>query len=138
MTVNGLLHQSVFCLAILGGATMLTGCGGSKDKQDPQKPAAAPTTGHKSEKDRPDSGADDNADVATGLAQLSDADRAIAEKQEVCPVSGERLGAMGKPVKITVKGRTVFLCCSGCEPAIKKDPDKYLKKLKKPKVSDVK
>jgi YHS domain-containing protein len=54
----------------------------------------------------------------------------LAEKQKVCPVSGERLGAMDKPVKITVKGQTVFLCCAGCENAIKKDPDKYLAKLK--------
>ncbi len=35
-----------------------------------------------------------------------------------------------KPVKITVKGQTVFLCCAGCEESIKKDPDKYLAKLK--------
>ncbi len=37
---------------------------------------------------------------------------------------------MGTPVKITVKGQTVFLCCPGCEATIKKNPDKYLAKLK--------
>ena len=36
---------------------------------------------------------------------------------------------MGAPFKTTVKGQTVFLCCDGCEEAIKKDPDKYLAKL---------
>ena len=55
---------------------------------------------------------------------------ALAKKQKTCPVSDELLGEHGKPVKISVKGQTVFLCCSGCEPAIKKDPDKYLAKLK--------
>lgn len=64
-----------------------------------------------------------------GLAELSPADRALAEKQKVCPVSGEPLGSMGKPVKVSAKGRTVFLCCDGCEESIKKDPDKYLAKL---------
>ena len=48
-----------------------------------------------------------------------------------CPVSGQRLGLMGKPVKITVKGQEVFLCCDGCEEAIKNDPDTYLAKLHK-------
>ena len=36
---------------------------------------------------------------------------------------------MGKPYKITLKGRVVFLCCHGCEEEVKKDPETYLKKL---------
>ena len=68
-------------------------------------------------------------DVAKALAQLSESDRAAAEKQRVCPVSGQLLGSMDKPYKVTVKGVTVFLCCKGCESAITKDPDKYLAKL---------
>jgi YHS domain-containing protein len=31
---------------------------------------------------------------------------------------------------VTVKGKTVFLCCPDCKEAIMKDPDKYLAKLK--------
>jgi hypothetical protein len=61
--------------------------------------------------------------------KLSDAQR-IAQ-QKVCPVTGAALGSMGKPVKVVVKGQTVFLCCAGCKAAIKNDPDKYLAKLKK-------
>ena len=68
-----------------------------------------------------------------GLSGLSAKDRALAEKQRICPVTDELLGSMGTPVKITVKGRTVFLCCKGCEKKIKADPDKYLKKLDKKK-----
>ena len=48
-----------------------------------------------------------------GLAELSPSDRAAAEKQRVCPVSGDLLGSMGKPIKVIVKGQTVFLCCAG-------------------------
>jgi YHS domain-containing protein len=65
-----------------------------------------------------------------GLEELNDADRKQAEKQKVCPVSGEPLGSMGKPYKVTVKGRTFFLCCEGCEAELQAHPDKYLKKLK--------
>jgi len=72
--------------------------------------------------------------VAANLAKLPEQDRAAAEKQKVCPVSGEPLGKMGVPVKVTVKDskgaeHTVFLCCPHCKEAIEKDPDKYLAKL---------
>jgi YHS domain-containing protein len=70
-----------------------------------------------------------DSDIEKGLAELSPEDRELARKQKVCPVSGEPLGGMGKPYKVTVKGRTVFLCCSGCEEEIKADPDKYLAKI---------
>ena len=36
---------------------------------------------------------------------------------------------MGVPYKVTLKGRTVFLCCVGCEEKLKKNADKYLAKL---------
>jgi len=49
------------------------------------------------------------------LAKLSPEDRALAEKQKTCPVSGEPLGSMGVPYKLTVQGRDVLLCCPGCE-----------------------
>jgi hypothetical protein len=68
-------------------------------------------------------------DGTTGPAKLSEEDRKLAEKQKVCPVTGERLGSMGEPIKVTVKGRAVFLCCKGCIDEIKTNPDKYLAKL---------
>jgi YHS domain-containing protein len=71
----------------------------------------------------------DQEEIKQNMAQLSPEDRAAAEKQKICPVSDEPLGGMGKPYKASVKGRTVFLCCAGCEEALKQDPDKYLKKL---------
>ena len=65
------------------------------------------------------------------LAKLPEADRASAEKQHVCPVSGQMLGVMGLPIKVTVKGQDVWLCCEGCKEKIMNDPDTYLAKLKK-------
>ncbi len=70
------------------------------------------------------------AKIAANFAKLSDADRALAEKQKICPVSGETLGEMGAPIKIHVKDQDVFLCCKACEKSVKEDPDKYLAKLK--------
>lgn len=46
-----------------------------------------------------------------------------------CVVSDEKLGEMGKPYVTKIKGREVQLCCKSCEKDLKKDPDKYLKKL---------
>ena len=34
--------------------------------------------------------------------------------QEICPVTGEKLGSMGAPLKVKVGEEMVFLCCKGC------------------------
>ncbi len=49
-----------------------------------------------------------------------------AELQTVCPVMG---GKINKNVYVDVKGKRIYLCCPGCDKAIKKDPDKYIKKM---------
>ena len=36
---------------------------------------------------------------------------------------------MGVPVKITLRGQTVFLCCKGCVGEAKRSPDEMLKKI---------
>ena len=63
------------------------------------------------------------------LAAAKQTDKELIEKQKTCPVTDQPLGSMGKPVKVVVKGRTVFLCCAGCKKKLLADPDKYLKKL---------
>jgi hypothetical protein len=82
----------------------------------------------------PDAKDDEKADEATiqkNLAKLSPEDRKAAEAQKYCVIEEEdRLGAMGAPVKITVKGQPVFLCCKNCIKQAEKDPDKTLAKLK--------
>ena len=103
----------------------LIGCGqhASSPAPGPQTPAATAAPAQESP------GPAIGESKAHAKSTLTEADRKLIAQQKVCPVSGEELGAMGDPVKVVVKGRTVFLCCDGCEEALRADPDKYLKKL---------
>lgn len=69
------------------------------------------------------------SEIDRELAKLTDADRTLAEMQKVCPVSGEPLGSMGAPIKVTVNDRSLFVCCKGCEEDAKKNFDEYFAKL---------
>lgn len=70
--------------------------------------------------------------IADALARLAPEDRKQAEQQRFCPiVEDSRLGSMGVPIKVTLEGRTVFLCCSGCKAKATKDPAGTLQKVDK-------
>ena len=56
------------------------------------------------------------------IKQLPEAEQAVALKQLVCPVSGEPLGEMGKPLKVTYEGRSFYLCCKAAKPKSKPIP----------------
>jgi membrane fusion protein, copper/silver efflux system len=62
---------------------------------------------------------------------LSAEDQRLVNLQKVCPVTDQPLGSMGTPLRVQVEGRAVFVCCEGCAPALKKNPQKYLVKLAK-------
>ncbi len=66
-------------------------------------------------------------DGMEGFAQLSAADQVAALRQRTCPVTQEPLGSMGKPIRVTVGGQSIFVCCEGCVAAVKRNPDKYLR-----------
>ena len=52
------------------------------------------------------------------------------ELQKYCAVMAkERLGAMGTPLKLDIKGNPVFVCCKGCEKKALKNPDDTLEKV---------
>lgn len=69
--------------------------------------------------------------VAANLAKLSTKDRALAEKQKFCAVhDGIKLGAVGVPVKITIKGQPVFLSSDACLAEANSNPEKTLAKAK--------
>jgi len=51
------------------------------------------------------------------------------DKLTTCPVSGDKLGEMGKPYVFVYQGQEVKLCCSGCKKDFDKDPAPYLKKI---------
>jgi len=74
--------------------------------------------------------------LASPLAGLADDTNSPAsappkpDKLTTCPVSGEKLGEMGKAYVFTYQGQEVKLCCSGCKKDFDKDPAKYLKKIR--------
>jgi hypothetical protein len=78
---------------------------------------------------------DAEADIKEALAGLPAADRTTVEAQRYCPVMQDhRLGSMGAPVKVTVDGQAVFVCCKSCNKKAQADTKATLaavKKLKK-------
>jgi multidrug efflux pump subunit AcrA (membrane-fusion protein) len=73
-----------------------------------------------------------SAKVRGALAKLPPEDRKLAEAQRWCAVQTDKLlGSMGKPVKLMIKGKPVFLCCAGCEDEAREDPDKTLATVEK-------
>ena len=72
---------------------------------------------------------DDKAKMKEALAGLPAEDRASAEKQHFCPVSGKMLGTMGVPTKVQLENRDVWICCPGCEEQLREKPSEYLAKL---------
>jgi hypothetical protein len=75
--------------------------------------------------------ASDEDKIKANLAKLDPEERKLAEEQKYCALENEnRLGSMGVPVKVVLKGEPVFLCCKGCRKEVEADPDKALAKLK--------
>ena len=112
-------------------AFALPGCS-SKDSSSSSPPSAGEsTTDHSNHAHRQAGGATDMEKMKAELAKLPPEDAASAEKQHVCPVSGEMLGTMGAPQKIDVNGQMVWICCEGCKEQLLAQPDKFLAKLKK-------
>jgi membrane fusion protein, copper/silver efflux system len=73
---------------------------------------------------RPTTPEDPEAKIVASLAKLQSDDRKLAEAQRFCPIlTANRLGVMGVPVKISIKGQPVFLCCNGCKEKAFADPD---------------
>jgi uncharacterized protein (TIGR03000 family) len=69
--------------------------------------------------------------VTRALGELDADDRKLATAQKYCPVQPDNLlGSMGKPVKVMLKGKPVFLCCEGCLEQARSAPDKTLGKAK--------
>ena len=48
---------------------------------------------------------------------------------DTCPISHEKLGAMGEPVDMVVDGHLVRLCCPNCKKGVEKDKAAVLKKI---------
>jgi len=68
--------------------------------------------------------------VSTAVAEDKKTDKPKPYPLDKCIVSDEKLGGMGKPFVFTYEGQEIKLCCKSCQKDFKKDPAKYLKKLK--------
>lgn len=90
-------------------AAVLIGC-------DKKEPAASAPKGDAPKTEAPKAGADAKA-------------AAKPYPLDVCVVSGEKLGSMGKPYVMFYQGQEVRLCCDGCKADFDKEPAKYLAKL---------
>jgi len=127
------MSKSFTLATLLAGLAMSAAIVGCSKSEGPTLKPAAPVTETAPPADTTTAPAADTsaapAGVPASFASLSDADRTAALAQKICPVSGEPLGEMGTPVKVTVAGRDVFLCCANCKEEIEKDPQKYLTKL---------
>ena len=88
-------------------------------KDDSSKKDAAKTTSVKLE-----------ADEIAEIKKLPAGEQDMALKQAVCPASGEHLGSMGTPIKVSAEGKTFYLCCKNCEKEVKADPKSVVAKLK--------
>lgn len=78
------------------------------------------------------------AKVTANLDQLRPEDHKLAARQRLCAVQDDKqLGSMGVPVKVTVNGQPVFLCCEGCVKNALSHPERTLERARKLKTKDV-
>ena len=112
-------RRSVGICFVLGVTLSLTACSGGGSSVPPNE--VSPKGAQLSTED---------VEIATERAKLSPEDRALVEAQEWCVVSNKaRLGSMGVPIKLTIQGQPVFVCCGGCKRKAESDPEKILSKL---------
>ncbi len=119
MQRNSLVARTVAGVALGFAILLVVAC---------QKASTPPPAGGSTGSTTQPSATDDaQSKIEQSLAQLSEKDRRLAEAQKTCPVSGEPLGSMGVPIKLTVEGQEVFICCEGCKEDLLNEPSKYLK-----------
>jgi Cu(I)/Ag(I) efflux system membrane fusion protein len=66
---------------------------------------------------------------STDAPQSAERDESLAALQEICPVTGDKLGSMGSPVPAVAGGHVVMLCCASCKDKLAARPDYYLDRL---------
>ena len=64
------------------------------------------------------------------ITKATDKDQKAIKTQGTCPVSGEDLGSMGTPVKLSRGDKVLFVCCRGCVKKVQADPETYFSKTK--------
>ena len=62
----------------------------------------------------------------TDKPKVKKSSKKVLKPQTTCPVQGDPID---KSLFVDYKGKRIYVCCSGCIDALKKDPEKYIKKL---------
>jgi hypothetical protein len=134
-----------FGAAITAGAAFFAGCAQRADETPAGHPAdpkaaesavpAATDTLRADPRAKPTAAAPPAGEKLTAeemenIRRLPAADQPAAVAQRVCVVGGEPLGSMGVPRKVTAGGRSLFLCCKGCETEFQQKADEILRRLK--------
>lgn len=89
------------------------GCEG-KAKADPAKTLRTVAELKARQKSRPHQHDAEAAEIEANLKALGP-DSPLARAQRFCAVQKDSpLGSMGKPIKVMVNGKPVFVCCEGC------------------------
>jgi hypothetical protein len=126
--ITSLTSTRLVALVAAFSVLSLAGCiGGTKENAPPVASNAGDHT-HNEVPAVANQGAED-ADIKAERAKLSPEDQSLVAAQEFCAISDERLGVMGPPVKLVIKGQPVFLCCGNCKKKALADPDKTLAKV---------
>jgi hypothetical protein len=117
-------------LVLLGVPFVLAGCLYSSNDNKPP----VVSSGDRASPSQAAQDGTDEAGIRKNLAKLGPEDEKLAEAQKYCAISGEELGSMGTPIKITLKDNAgkdqpVFLCCPGCKKDAQKEPAKTLAKV---------
>ena len=67
--------------------------------------------------------ADPNPSASASAAPSAENSQKAANT--VCPISGDKVGDVRKPVYAQYKGQTIAFCCKHCLKKFNKNPDKY-------------
>ena len=115
------------------GLLFAMGC----QQQTGQTTSESQTTVTPSEADGLEHQGSADADIEAAMAELDPEDRKEAESQKFCAVmTANRLGSMGVPLKLDVKGQPVFVCCAGCRTKATKNADETLATVAKLKAEN--
>lgn len=63
---------------------------------------------------------------------------AVMVDNKICPISGEKVDAMGEAKVVEYNGKHYNLCCAACEKDFLKDPAAAVKKIEEVMAAEVK
>ena len=120
-------------MALAATMFLTLGCGQQRNADDKASDTA------KSGGDKPEARIATEKKIEAARAKLSPEDRALVDAQDFCVVHrNNKLGSMGVPLKLTIKGQPVFVCCKGCKGAAEDEPDATLKAVEELKAKSKK